>query len=217
MFDLGLGALQADFCVRIGDRNLARRLRELAGRSVFEPGNPAMGMILEANPHRVFISRLGRIEAYQPIPPPSGKSPEGPHTHVLPRLLRSGRTHPATEPIPEGWVPCAHLYPPHPARDGLGEVRPFDATRHHAFQQLMAACGDPETFAIKQRVVDAVLAGEPPSAVAGDRHGRTSIRIALRQMKAEGHASAALSAWLASFEQASPDERYDDAAFDHDG
>jgi hypothetical protein len=99
----------------------------------------------------------------------------------------------------------------------LGEVRPFDATRHHAFQQMMAACGDPETFAIKQRAVDAVLAGEPPSAVAGDRHGRTSIRIALRQMKAEGHASAALSAWLASFEQASPDERYDDAAFDHHG
>ena len=63
-------------------------------------------MILAANPHRVFISRLGRIEVYQPIPPPSGKSPEGPHTHVLPRLLKSGRTHPATEPVPEGWFPA---------------------------------------------------------------------------------------------------------------
>ena len=217
LFDLGLGALQADFCVRIGDRGLARRLREHAGRAVFEPGNPAMGMILEANPHRVFISRLGRIEVYQPIPPPSGKSPEGPHTHVLPRLLKSGRTHPATEPIPEGLVPCAHLYPPHPARDGLGEARPFDATRHHAFQRMMAACGDPQTLAIKRRVVDAVLAGEPPTAVAGDRHGRTSIRIALRQMKAAGHASAALGAWLASFDQASPDEGDDEAAFHYDG
>ena len=217
LFDLGLGALQADFCVRIGDRGLARRLREHAGRAVFEPGNPAMGMILEANPHRVFISRLGRIEVYQPIPPPSGKSPEGPHTHVLPRLLKSGRTHPATEPIPEGLVPCAHLYPSHPARDGLGEARPFDATRHHAFQRVMAACGDPQTLAIKRRVVDAVLAGEPPTAVAGDRHGRTSIRIALRQMKAAGHASAALGAWLASFDQASPDEGDDEAAFHYDG
>jgi hypothetical protein len=217
LFDLGLGALQADFCVRIGDHSLAKRLREHAGRAVFEPGNPAMGLILEAHPHRVFISRVGRIEVYQPIPPPSGKSPEGPHTHVLPRLLKSGRTHPATEPVPEGMVPCAHLYPSHPARDGLGEVRPFDATRHRAFQQMMAACGDPETLAIKQRVVDAVLAGEPPSAVAGDRHGRTSIRIALRQMRAEGHSSAALSAWLASFDQPSPDEGDDDAAFHNDG
>jgi hypothetical protein len=210
LFDLGLGALQADFCVRIGDHSLAARLREHAGRAVFEPGNPAMGMILEANPHRVFLSRLGRIEVYQPIPPPSGKSPEGPHTHVLPRLLKSGRTHPATEPVPEGWVPCAHLYPAHPARDGLGEARPFDPARHHAFQQMMASCGDPKILAVKRGVIDAVLAGEPPAAVGSDRHGRTSIRIALR------HASTALGAWLASFDQGGEDS--DDAAtLHHDG
>jgi hypothetical protein len=217
LFDLGLGALQADFCVRIADRDLAARLRELSGRAVFARGNPAMEMILSANPHRVFISRLGRIEVYQPIPPPSGKSPEGPHTHVLPRLLKSGRTHPATEPVPEGLVPCAHLYPPHPARDGLGEARPFDATHHHAFQRMMAACGDPVALATKRRVVDAVLAGEPPTAVGGDRHGRISVRIALRQMKSQGHASAALSAWLASFDSAAPDEADDEAALHHEG
>jgi hypothetical protein len=209
LFDLGFGALQADFCIRTDDRNLARSLREYAGRAVFEPGNPAMGMILEANPHRVFISRLGRIEVYQPIPPPSGKSPEGPHTHVLPRLLKSSRTHPATEPVPEGLVPCAHLYPPHPARDGLGEARPFDVTHHRAFQAMLAACGDPETLAIKQRVVDAVLAGEPPAAVAFSRHGRTSIRIALRQIKSQGYASTALDAWLASFDLGGPNDQDD--------
>jgi hypothetical protein len=217
LFDLGLGALQADFCVRIGDHGLTTRLREYAGRSLFEPGNPAMGMILAANPHRVFISRLGRIEVYQPIPPPTGKSPEGPHTHVLPRLLQCRRTHPATEPVPEGWVPCAHLYPPHPARDGLGEARPFDAAHHHAFQRMVAACGDPAALATKLRVVDAVLAGEPPMAVANDRHGRTSVRIALRQMKSQGHASAALTAWLASFDSAAPGEADDEAALQHEG
>jgi hypothetical protein len=217
LFDLGFGALQIDCCIRIGDRNLAAQLREHTGRSLFEPGNPAMAMILAANPHRVFISRLGRIEVYQPIPPPSGKSPEGPHTHVLPRLLKSGRTHPATEPVPEGLVPCAHLYPPHPARDGLGEARPFDATHHDAFQRMMAACGDPMAVATKRRVVDAVLAGEPPTAVAGNRHGRISVRIALRQMKSQGHASAALTAWLASFDSAAPDEADDEAALHHEG
>jgi hypothetical protein len=188
LFDLGLGALQADFCVRIGDRNLATRLRDHAGR----------------------------IEVYQPIPPPSGRSPGGPHTHVLPRLLQSRRTHPATEPVPQGWIPCAHLYPPHPARDGLGEARPFDATHHHAFQRMMAACGDPAALATKRRVVAAVLAGEPPTAVAGDRHGRISVRIALRQIKSQGHASAALRAWLASFDQAALDEADDEAALQHE-
>ena len=217
LFDLGLGALHADFCVRIGDPNVAAQLRTHAGRPVFEPGNPSMGLILQANPHRVFMSRLGRIEVYQPIPPPSGKSPEGPHTHVLPKLLNSGRTHPATEPIPEGWVPCAHIYPPHPARDGLGEARPFDPARLHRFQQLMAQCGDAESVAIKRRIAEAVAAGEPPAAMAANRHGRSSIRIALRQIKAAGHVSSTLTAWLAAFDQGNLDESDDESALHHHG
>jgi hypothetical protein len=216
LFDLGLGAWQADFCVRINNPDLAARLRELTGRAVFEPGNPAMAMILADNPHRVFIGRLGRIEVYQPIPPPSGKSPEGPHTHVLPKLLNSGRTHPATEPVPEGWVPCAHLYPAHPARDGFGKPRPFDAARHLAFQQTMAAYGDPTSLAIKRRVTEAVLAGEPPSPVAVSRHERINIRVAVRQMKAQGQASAALRPWLTCFDSVSPDDSDDETAYGHD-
>jgi hypothetical protein len=217
LFDLGLGALQADFCVRIDDRDTAARLREHTGRAVFEPGNPAMGVILAANPHRVFVSRLGRIEVYQPIPPASGKSPEGPHTHVLPKLLNSKRTHPATEPVPVGWIPCAHLYPANPARDAQGTPRPFDAARHDAFQRMIEAFGDPESLAIKRRVAAAVAAGEPPSDMARDRHSRAGIRIALRQLKAAGHPPPILTAWLASFDQSGPESDEDEAALHHNG
>ena len=212
LFDLGLGALQADFCVRIDDADIAGDLRRHAGRPVFEPGNPAMGIILQANPHRVFVSKLGRIEVYQPIPPPSGKSPDGPHTHVLPKLLRHRRTHAATEPIPPGFVPCGHFYPAHPAKDALGEVRPYDAGSHDAFQALMRMFGDPATVAIKQRVRDAVRAGQPSAEFSGDRHGRTSIRVALRQMRAAGDVSPALSAWLANLDQGNLDQTDDEAA-----
>jgi len=205
LFDLGLGAWQADFCVRLDDSEAMARLREHTGRAVFEPGNPAMGLILEANPHRVFVSRLGRIEVYQPIPPASGKSPDGPHTHVLPRLLKSGRTHPATEPVPAGWIPCAHLYPPHPARDGLGQPRPFDAVSHDSFQRLIERFGSPEILTTKRRIMDAVNAGQPPSAMAASRHDRTSIRVALRQMTAARNASSVLPDWLASYDSASPE------------
>ena len=102
LFDLGLDTLQVDVCIRSSDLEFLERLRRFVGRSVFAPGNGAMGTILAANPHRVFISRIGRVEVFQPIPPPDGKSPEGPHTHVLPKLLRSRRTHAATEPLPDG-------------------------------------------------------------------------------------------------------------------
>lgn len=204
LFDLGLAALQADLCVRVNDRDVADRLRAHVGRAVFEPGNPAMGIMLAANPHRVFISRAGRAEVYQPIPPHTGKSPEGPHTHVLPKLLKSGRTHAATEPVPDGWVPCAHFYPAHPTKDAFGVPQPFDARRHAAFQHLLATLGAAESTAIKHDVGIAVEAGQPPWSEArlSGRMARGSVRVALRQMQAAGRTAPALASWLAAFDHA---------------
>jgi hypothetical protein len=122
LFDLGLGLLQIDACVRTSDPTVAASLRRHVGKSVFAADSGAIGAILNANPHRVFVSRVGRVEVFQPIPPPDGKSPDGPHTHLLPKLLARGRTHPATEPVPDNWVPCAHCYPPSPVRDGQAAV-----------------------------------------------------------------------------------------------
>jgi len=214
LFDLGLGALQADLCVRIDDHNMVTRLRSHCGRSVFDPANPAMGLLLETNPHRVFISRIGRIEVYQPIPPASGKSPDGPHTHVLPKLLKSRRPHAATEPIPEGWIPCAHLYPQHPVRDG-GD--PFDAACHDSFQRMIERFGLPECLAIKRRVMGAIGSGEPPSNLATtlDRHGRAGVRIALRQLKAAGTVAPMLKAWLAEFDHTADEDDGDEAVLQH--
>jgi hypothetical protein len=217
LFDLGLGALQADLCVRFDDPDTVTRLRRHCGRSLFDPANPAMGLLLEANPHRVFISRIGRIEVYQPIPPASGKSPDGPHTHVLPKLLKSGRTHAATEPIPDGWIPCAHLYPGHPARDG-GDPESFDAARHDSFQRMIESFGLPDGVAIKRRVVNAVEAEEPPSilAIAHNRQVRANVRIALRQLRTAGLASPILRAWLAKFDHAAVDaDEEQEAALQH--
>ena len=101
---------------------------------------------------------------------------------MLRRLLHSRRTDPATELVPEAGFP-ALICIRYTRRGTGGEARPFDATHDHAFQRMMAAGGDPASLANKRRVVDAVLAGEPPTAVASDRDGGTSVRIALWQMK----------------------------------
>lgn len=201
LFDLGLGALQVDCCVRIADPEIAAQLRAHCGHPVF--GTSAMGIILATSPHRVFVTRLGRIEVFQPIPPPDGKSPDGPHTHVLPGLLRHRRTHSATEPIPDGLVPCAHVYPPHPAKDGMGRRRPFDRGRHDAFQAILNHYGDPTFLELKQQVMNAVAAGTDPSAipVTDRRFARTIIRVALRQLKAQDETAPSLDAWLTAHER----------------
>lgn len=131
-----------------------------------------MGIILAANPHRVFISRVGRAEVFQPIPPLGGRSPDGPHTHFLPRLLAHGGTHAATEPLPNGWVPCAHLYPAHPLRDQLGRKREFRPQYQAAFKALLERYGEPESVALIREVVADVMARATPGCAGLSERSR---------------------------------------------
>ncbi|MDA9494146.1 DUF6925 family protein [Bradyrhizobium sp. CCBAU 11361] len=211
LFDLGLGALQIDACIRVGDADAVAALRRRTGRSVFAAESDVMRIIFAADPHRVFISRMGRAEVFQPIPPPGGRSPDGPHTHVLPKLLAHGRTHAATEPLPEGWIPCAHLYPAHPLRDQLGRKRGFRPDHHAAFQAVLERYGLPELTAFKRSVVEAVAAGRGPETVTvpSDRTARANIRVAVRQLLELEPRAAALAAWLAVYDPRDPPETED--------
>lgn len=211
VFDLGLDVLQVDACIRTAHKAHAAKLRECVGRSLFEPGNPAMGLVLSFSPHRVFATRCGRVEVYQPIPEPGATSPMGPHTHVLPKLLAHRRTHAATEPIPRGWVSCALLYPAHPLRDGLGRGRPFDMVRYSTFQRLLSRYGDIEHLKLKRNVAKAIAAGVGPSAIAmpDNRYAQASIRIALRQLKASDGPSENLTHWFAAHDRASDSDEAD--------
>jgi hypothetical protein len=134
LFDLGVsslgsGCFQLDFCVRTDDPALLGFLRTHSGTDVFDHGSPVFGRLLEAQPHRVILTRLGRIEVYQPIggEHTDDKTPEGPHTHLLPELLSLNLTHPANVPIEEGWVPCAFLYPAEPVAGLSGSELPLRA------------------------------------------------------------------------------------------
>ena len=211
LFDLGLGILQIDACIRVTDSVVIAALRGCTGKSVFAPGNDAMRIVLATNPHRVFVSRIGRAEVFQPIPPPDGKSPDGPHTHVLPKLLSHRRTHAATEPLPEGWAPCAHLYPPHPLRDQLGQRRPFRHDCHTAFQALLERYGNPDLVALKRHVIHSVTSGREPSTLAlpNERFARATLHIALRQLHASGQTGASLAAWLSACDRLRPSDADD--------
>ena len=113
LFDVGLAQWQVDAMVRTADPECLALLRGAEGRPLFE-ASALLAALPRLSPHRVFLSRCGRIEVYCQIPPPDGLSPDGPHTHVLPKLLRHGRTHAANLPIPDGLVPCLTLHPTHP-------------------------------------------------------------------------------------------------------
>ena len=207
LFDLGLGARNIDACVRTDDTTLIRTLDANAGRSLFDPENPAMRAIKDASPTRVFRSRLGRVEVYQRIGSSAGNvpTPAGPHTHVLPDLLHKKRTHAATVPIPAGWIPSLGFFPANPVRDDMGETRPFDAAAFRRFTDLFERFADPDLRAAKHLARDAVRAGRPVDAGAAvkTRAGRTAMRIALRQLWHTDGPSPTLDLWKKRFDPTS--------------
>jgi hypothetical protein len=197
LFDLGLGSSAFAFCVRTTDVVLARTLRRAVGSGFLAAGRDLAATLVAASPHRVAISRVARIEVYQPIAAAGGATPSGPHTHLMPRLLRPARGVSANIPLAPGWKPGLTLYPPHPAKDAAGVKKPFSHPEHAAFQGLLAAFGDPVSVAAKTEFAAAVERGDPSGAwrAPGTRHARQACRIALRQLRLAGAPAAALADW----------------------
>src|SRR5947209_11783689 len=95
----------------LDDAETRAALREGMGPPLLAPGNPAGLAIARSSPTRVFASALARLEVHQPIPPPGGRSPEGPHSHLLPKFLKEGLTRPPTSPLPDDLFCGLSLYP----------------------------------------------------------------------------------------------------------
>ncbi|WP_144224123.1 DUF6925 family protein [Mesorhizobium amorphae] len=215
LFDMGLGLPQCDFCIRTSDPKLLGELRANLGRSLFEPGNGATAAIMSAHPHRVALTALGRVEVYQKIggPDTGGVSPAGPHTHLLPKLLASGRTHSANTPIPHGLLPLAFLHPGNPVIDPMGQDQPFDLGLHEAFQNLLNRYGAAEARMAKQAIGTALSTGVAPQSWTPplSRTAKAAARIALRQearlatLHDDARRIGIVTDWQVAFDQLDPE------------
>ncbi len=111
LYDVGLGRGAARFCLRTADPALARELERPAGLQLSDYLREVGPAVVEASPTRVVETGLGRVEIDAPIPRPGGRSPDGPHTHLLPDLLATGRDAPPDIELPAGYLPGAIFYP----------------------------------------------------------------------------------------------------------
>jgi hypothetical protein len=113
LFDLGLDRPTIRFCVRTDDPELIAGLRGCVGQPWPEAASALIPLLLERHPQRVVVSPLGRIEVSQPIGLRDGRpeTPVGPHTHLLPELLRTGRDLAPGRDLPAGYAPAASIFP----------------------------------------------------------------------------------------------------------
>lgn len=111
LFHIGLGRKEARFCVRCPPGAALDALVSVSGTAM-GTALPRLGPTLVAeSPVRVVESALGRIEVASPIPSAGGRSPAGPHTHLLPDHLATGRALPAGMDLPRAYLPGAVFSP----------------------------------------------------------------------------------------------------------
>ncbi|MBK1665168.1 DUF1289 domain-containing protein [Rhodospirillum rubrum] len=111
LFDLGLGLPHVDFCVRVEEASLLDLLRAHCGTSLLDPASPVLEAIRQASPQRVLLTRMGRVEAWTPLPGPGEPPLDGPHTHLDLQALAEGATRPADSPVPATLYPVISLFP----------------------------------------------------------------------------------------------------------
>jgi len=225
LFDMGLSLPNCDFCIRTSDPELINILQEHKGQSLFGTGHSAMGEILKRHPHRVAVTSAGRVEVYQKIggPDTGGVSPPGPHTHVLPKPLKTGRTHSANTPVPEGLVPVASMHPGNPVIDEMGRDRAFDAGLDLTFRDLMQRFGSADCLKVKEALEMALSQGDDPEsfdALSG-RFQRAALKVGLRQHErlaeytGDEKRSSTVAQWLQRFGNVRDDRDTDDDAPGH--
>jgi len=187
LFDLGVGSGIIRMCLRTSDPALIDAMNAVQGQPFLSVGS-LIGEVLRAQPHRVLLSPAGRIEVFQPVPPADGKSPEGPHTHLMPKLIAKDRPHSANVPIPDSLQSALSVHPRSPWRTMQGEKHPYDAGIDSAFAPMLARFGLAEDAAVEADVLAALNRGAAPEFAdwPETRRGRTKARIVLRRRAAAG-------------------------------
>ena len=196
LFSLGTGLSNSNFTIRTKDPALLRILRANEGVCITEGNNPVLDAIIDLSPHRVVYSTIARIEVYQEIS--RHETPMGPHTHLLPSMLKARRTHVAAIPIPASQSPQLTLHPENPMFDQYGHSRPFAKSVCESFSPLVEAhCA--EEFRIEKKRLKAAFKKQEKAinyVCPGTRLGRLAYKVTLRQLSHTCEDKAYLDTWL---------------------
>ena len=204
LFDMGVGFAHCRACVRTRDPGLLAALRQGLGQPLFTAGNPAGPAILAASPHRVFLSRLARIEVYQPIPPPMADPPSARIPICCPACCapaapmgRPGRCQRDGSPAWTSFPPirCGMRW-----RRRVPSIPP--ATPPSSPCSPPSACPSCRPRRPGWPRPSAPACRPPEFTPAADRHGRAAARITLRQLGWTEPSLPALPAWQAALEPA---------------
>ncbi|MGH9934051.1 MAG: DUF6925 family protein [Nitrososphaerales archaeon] len=117
LWDLGVGNDSLDACVIAHNSQVHQKLKEKEGHSIIYDSE-FLGEIIKLSPPRLFRTKFAHILVKQRIPS-KGEHVDGPHTHLLPSIIRSGTHFPI--PIPDNMRSLIQVDPFGSIIDGNGD------------------------------------------------------------------------------------------------
>jgi len=132
LWDLGVGNDSLDACVVARDIQTHQTLKGKEGLSIIYDSE-FLGQIIKLSPARLFRTKFAHILVKQRIPS-NTEQVDGPHTHLLPSIIRSGTHFPV--PIPDNMRSLIQVDPIGSVIDGNGDYHEWNGLDDE-FQSLL--------------------------------------------------------------------------------
>lgn len=161
IWDLGLGYDTFQACIIVNDKDLEHILEDNEGKVLID--SPELfDTIIHYSPARLFRTKFAEILVRQKIPT-DGKTVNGPHTHLLPHIIKNRMRFPT--PVPEHLCTMIQLDPFGSIIDANGKFQEWLGPKKDPFQLLLEKYGNKEYLELKHRIKEKVLS----SLVNGDK------------------------------------------------
>ncbi len=137
LWDLGIGNDSLDFCIIVQDIELQQALKKKEGKHIIDDLE-FLKELVKFSPQRLLRTKFASILVKQKIPT-IGEDINGPHTHLLPQIIRNNIKFPV--PIDDNLRPIIQLDPFGSIIDGDGNYYDWAGFEKDPFQSLLSDHG----------------------------------------------------------------------------
>lgn len=156
VWDLGVGNDTLDACIIVKDEQTSQLLKQKEGKYIIDDPN-FLRQLVTHSPTRLFKSKFAYIIVRQKIPQEGEDELEGPHTHLLPPIIKSGKHFDV--PIPDTMIPIIQTNPFGSIIDGNGDFHKWSGFEADKFQEFLNEYGDQDYISLKLAMRKRILQG----------------------------------------------------------
>jgi hypothetical protein len=154
LWDLGVGNKTLDACIIAKDEQTNQLLKQKEGKYIIDDPNFLRELVIHS-PTRLFKSKHAYIIVRQKIPREGEDEVEGPHTHLLPHIIKSGKHFDV--PVPKTMIPVLQTNPFGSVIDGNGDFHKWNGFDEDKFQRFLEKYGDQGYVSLKQNTRKKIL------------------------------------------------------------